>query len=344
MTLLNRPTNETSQHQNAERLPNRMSVISVAPDLRSFPDFESAASAVLEFLHAELGLGLWMVTRTDGDDWIILASRDAAEYAIADGDVLRWSDSFCSRMVSGVGPRVAPVAMDVPSYAAAPAAFDYDIGAYVGVPLTTVDGRLFGTLCAIDPAPQPASLEGAQGLLELCAQLLSTVLDREQRLVSEARAREEAEAKSYGDLLTGVLSRRGWERALALEEARSSRTGAPACVLVGDLDDLKQVNDEFGHARGDELLYFAGRLLASACRTHDRVARIGGDEFAILAPETDLTDGRALLSRVRSVLDAADIAISLGVARRNPAHGGLTAALEAADQDMLADKARRRAR
>ena len=312
------------------------------PDLRSFPDFQAAAEAVLDFLFQELGFRLWMVTRTVEPDWVVLYTRAApGAIPIVAGDVIRWSDTLCSRMVLEEAPRLAPNALEVPEYAEAAATEDFGIGAYVGVPLTRNDGSLFGTLCALDAAPQPEAVSEAQPLVELCAQLLSTLLDREQRLESEIRSRERAEDELHADHLTGVLNRRGWERLVAKEEARSKRSGAPACVIVGDLDDLKEVNDARGHAAGDELLLFAGRLLAAACRESDVVGRLGGDEFAVLAPETTLEDGHKLLRRIRSVLEAAEIRMSLGIAQRD-SKGGLDAAHDAADQAMFAEKAARK--
>ena len=123
-------------------------------DTNIFGSFHEAANAVLRHLHEALGFDLWMVTRREGDDWIVLHAADQG-YGVKQGDVFRWMDSFCSRMVRGEGPRIAPRSQEIPVYAAAPIGQQVDIGAYVGVPLDWHDGRLFGTLCAIHPQPQP---------------------------------------------------------------------------------------------------------------------------------------------------------------------------------------------
>lgn len=67
-------------------------------DLAPLPTFSEASERVLQFLHGRLGMGLWMVTRAAGQDWVVLHSRDE-EYGVTDGDVFAWSDSYCSRMV-----------------------------------------------------------------------------------------------------------------------------------------------------------------------------------------------------------------------------------------------------
>ena len=76
-------------------------------DSLQFADFESAGRAVLAFLHKRLGFDLWMVTRTEGDNWIVLQSEDHG-YGVDTGTVFRWADSFCSGMVNGHGLSIPP--------------------------------------------------------------------------------------------------------------------------------------------------------------------------------------------------------------------------------------------
>jgi hypothetical protein len=97
------------------------------------PDFEHAGRAVLEFLDRRFGFGLWMVTRVEGDDCIVLQSVDHG-YGIGPGRVFCWADSICSRMISGDGPRVAPDIELVSAYVKAPAAQRVPVRAYIGVP------------------------------------------------------------------------------------------------------------------------------------------------------------------------------------------------------------------
>ena len=87
--------------------------------LTAFDDFKAASTEVMNYLHSQLGFKLWMVTRTESEDWIVLNANDHG-YEVAPGDVFRWTDSFCSRMVKGQGPRIAPSSKAVPAYAAAP--------------------------------------------------------------------------------------------------------------------------------------------------------------------------------------------------------------------------------
>lgn len=299
-------------------------------------DFEAACRAVLAFLHQRLGMALWLVSRADGDDWIVLQAEDHG-YGIAPGTVFHWADSFCHAMVRGQAPRVAPDAQAIAAYRDAPIAQQVPIQAYVGVPLTLADGSLFGTLCGIDPARQPDSLAQEQGLVELLADLLSSLLQAELRLAQEARRSERLALEANTDAQTQLANRRAWDGQLAREEERCRRYGHPAAVLVIDLDELKQVNDSAGHAAGDALIAQAAQALRKAARESDLVARLGGDEFGILAVECDAAGAQVLLERTRQLLAEHLVPASVGLASRTPG-SGLQGAWKSADLRMYAAK------
>lgn len=303
-------------------------------------DFASATQATLHFLREQFGFDMWMVTRTEGNDWIVLAVEDA-HYGIQPGSVFPWEDSFCSRMVKGLGPRIAPQANLVDAYASAPIARQLQIGAYVGVPITRGDGSLFGTLCAIDPEPQSDHIREGQATIELLADLLSSLLHAELSIADITRRAERAESEAARDGLTALYNRRCWDRLLAREEERCRRYGNPACVLSIDLDDLKVINDTQGHAAGDKLLTSAADAIRAVVRGNDIVARLGGDEFAILGIECNPDDAAALVRRLQESFDAAGVRASIGCANRHPVTG-LQAAAEEADAAMYAEKKRRR--
>ncbi|MFC3688167.1 diguanylate cyclase [Aquipuribacter hungaricus] len=307
-----------------------------------FPGFAEAAEAVLADLQGRLGLTLWLVTRAVGEHQVVLHAQDAPEgYGITAGTVLSWSGSLCTVMAAGDGPHVAPRVADVPAYATAPNRAVAPIEAYVGVPLVQPDGELFGTLCAFDPEPQPGALVEAEDLVVLQARLLSTVLHLELGTEELHRRAERAETDATTDVLTGLGNRRGWEQVLAAEETRCSRYGHPASVLVVDLDELKVVNDGSGHAAGDELLRRAAEVLHGSLRSTDYVARVGGDEFAVLAVETGPEGGRVEADRLREALRGAGIAAALGLGSRAPDRS-LTDAWRDADADMYRQKPSRR--
>lgn len=306
----------------------------------TFNDFDTCGRAVLTFLRQRLGFGLWMITRTEGDEWIVLQVEDNG-YGVTSGNVFQWADSFCYQMVQGNGPRIAPDSDLVDSYVTAPIGRQVPIKAYIGVPLTNPDGTLFGTLCAIAPAVQPHAITQEIELIELLAGLLSTILVSELEANKEARRSERLEMEAQTDALTQISNRRAWDHFLAKEEDRCRRYGHPSAVLVIDLDDLKQVNDEQGHAEGDALIVRAAQALRKAAREVDVVARLGGDEFGMIAVECDIAGAHALLARTRQALADNAVEASVGMAVRIPS-SGLKSAWESADQQMYEAKRARK--
>ena len=302
--------------------------------------WESSCRSVLALLHDRTHFDMWMMTETVDDDWTVLYTKNRS-YAVEEGAVLRWSDSFCSRMVDGQGPRVVPTVEAVDCYVNAPIRQQVPIGAYMGVPLNYSDGRLFGTLCAIDPQPKPASIYDELSLVELCGDLLGNMLTTEQRsLELEAllkRCREEA----HTDWLTGVFNRSGWEASVTIEERQAIRYGTPISVMVIDLDDLKCINDNEGHRVGDALLKTTGQLLHESLRESDIVARLGGDEFAVLLLNCDGSGVGHVVQKVEQALVTHGINASIGYATRGAA-SSLEVTLDQADRAMYHAKSLRK--
>jgi hypothetical protein len=118
--------------------------------------FDEKCVSALKQLQAKLDFGLWMVTKVDGDDWIVLKAVDR-DYGVQDGDVFVWMESFCCSMVQGLGPTFAPNSENVPAYAQAKIGQKVPIQAYMGFPLRDAQGELIGTLCAINPTTVPES-------------------------------------------------------------------------------------------------------------------------------------------------------------------------------------------
>ena len=317
-----------------------MAPSSTAADLPLGADFHDASAAVVDFLSEQLPIGAWAVTRTSGDDWTMLEVRDRA-YDITPGAVLRWSDSYCSRMVRGEGPFVAVDAQTVAAYAGAEINQQLDIGAYVGIPVRREDGSLFGTLCGIDPVAQDDELAEHEPMLRLLGQLLGTILEADLRTTELQRVAERSATDAETDALTGMLNRRGWDDRLEREQARVARFGDPATVLIGDLDMLKQVNDTHGHEAGDALLQATAATIRAELRPGDVVARIGGDEFAMLLPGLDAARGERVAARLERVLDARDLPVSIGHAVLAVGEDPETVCARA-DERMYAAKAVRR--
>ena len=133
---------------------------------------------------------------------------------------------------------------------------------------------------------------------------VAMVIAREQR-----RARDAAIRLSTIDNLTGLFNRTFFFAAVEREIARSARSGRGFCLLMMDLDELKQINDRHGHFFGDRVLRGVGEVIRSGGRRIDTAARYGGDEFVVLLPETDPTGAYVLAEKIR--LGVADLRVDV---------------------------------
>jgi two-component system cell cycle response regulator len=118
-------------------------------------------------------------------------------------------------------------------------------------------------------------------------------LERSRRSLEELAARDD---------LTGLLNRRELTRLFTEEAARAKRVARPLSLLLIDIDHFKRINDRHGHPAGDEVIRHLARVLQRTLRLVDRAARIGGEEFAILLPETDSHGALAVAERLRALV------------------------------------------
>ncbi|MBB3675826.1 GAF domain-containing protein [Modestobacter versicolor] len=150
----------------------------VVDDVVPFADWPAAARAALAFLHRTVGLDVWLVTRLEQPRQVVLYAHP--EEVLPPGTWISWDRSFCHSMVSGVGPRVATVAAATPAYRDLETGLPQRVAAYMGVPLVTADGVLFGTLCGLSVRAQPRALSRHLPLVEMTARMLSTLLSEEE--------------------------------------------------------------------------------------------------------------------------------------------------------------------
>jgi diguanylate cyclase (GGDEF)-like protein len=197
------------------------------------------------------------------------------------------------------------------------------------------------TLAVVDPGP----IAGSRwltlvGLVIGAATLVRLLTERNRALIGElSRA-------ARSDQLTGLANRRAFEEHFGRELARARRSGEPLTLLMGDLDNFKQVNDQWGHAVGDELLADVAQVFREGLRATDVPARLGGDEFAILLPGTDTEQADEIARRLAAEVQAmpkhaaSAVGLSYGVAKLPPDGSTLDDFLRVADMGLYAAKRR----
>ncbi|MDP2601611.1 MAG: GGDEF domain-containing protein [Deltaproteobacteria bacterium] len=120
-----------------------------------------------------------------------------------------------------------------------------------------------------------------------------------QLVTTERQLREKAEKDALTDFLTDLPNRKAFENKVTAEVARAVRYNRPLSLLILDIDNFKSINDTLGHQWGDVVLHGIAAGLKVSVRPHDFVARVGGEEFAVVVPETDLAGAVQLGNRLR---------------------------------------------
>ncbi len=185
-------------------------------------------------------------------------------------------------------------------------------------------------------------------LIDVCVRGGPTIVDGNiigyHGIYTDIRERKEAEAKirylSYYDKLTGLYNRAFFEEKL---KGLNRRESPPLSVIVGDVNGLKLTNDVFGHSKGDQLLIKTAEVLRQACRKEDILCRWGGDEFAILLPNTEKEQVDKVCRRVYSLCqessgDPINISISLGYATKEKPSESISAVIKKAEEQMYRNK------
>ncbi len=183
--------------------------------------------------------------------------------------------------------------------------------------------------------------------LRLQAQRLQDTDREKNQLMQQLRQQAEAfERQAREDALTGLANRRAFDELLAYEFARAGRSEQPLCVALVDLDHFKRINDELSHAAGDAVLRAVAERMRQLCREIDTVARWGGEEFALLLPNTRLSDALAVCERVRAGVERLElnaiapglrITISIGLSSHE-GHADYDRMLSQADAALYAAK------
>lgn len=158
---------------------------------------------------------------------------------------------------------------------------------------------------------------------------------------------ERLERMASTDQLTGLFNLHKFREKASFELERARKTKVPTCMLMIDIDKFKKVNDNYGHMVGDEVIKLFARTLQEQLRASDVVARVGGEEFAVILVDTNLRVGKAIAERIRKAIYIAQVqtqkgpvsvSVSIGLARFAEGADKLEPAMRAADDALYIAK------
>jgi diguanylate cyclase (GGDEF)-like protein len=169
---------------------------------------------------------------------------------------------------------------------------------------------------------------------------------RAQTHVRVATMHRQLAAEAHRDPLTGLANRRRFQEVLRAEMARVQRSGQAVSLVLLDVDHFKHVNDTHGHPAGDAVLVGVARVLVAGTRAYDLPARVGGEEFAVLLPQTTLDRAHQVAERIRVAMASASllpgaadsVTVSLGVAQSQTVGDSPSALLARADAQLYRAK------
>ena len=202
------------------------------------------------------------------------------------------------------------------------------------------DGSAFWGSAMIAPLPDREPASGADPDGPAYCLILRDITDKRDTI--ERRRRE-----AFGDHLTGLSNRRAFFEAAEQELLRSRANPRPTALIALDADHFKAINDRHGHPGGDAVLQHLAGILGDTFREVDVVARIGGEEFAVLLPSTDLPRAAVVAERLRAIVASSVVdfdgsriryTVSAGVAHLDDGEGGIDLLLKRADGALYAAK------
>lgn len=208
------------------------------------------------------------------------------------------------RSVLDKGEPALAAATDAADSELAALAARLDVKSAAAAPIRSVD-HAHGVLFTVSSVPNGVD----KTHIALLGELAGTIA----QALDNARVVAELEEKAYTDGLTGVYNARFFGAILAREVARAERHRLPLSMLMLDVDDFKVINDQQGHAAGNEVLRNLARVLQLSIRMTDFVFRCGGDEFVILLPDTDLNGAYRVGEHIRTRIETTDLAPGTGL-------------------------------
>ncbi|HTV87145.1 MAG TPA: sensor domain-containing diguanylate cyclase [Dyella sp.] len=257
---------------------------------------EALARPLLELLQTATGMESTYLTRLDEASGIlqVLYARNTQHLTVPEGLSAPWADTLSKRALDEGRSYTDDVAG---RWGDCTVARTLGLATYLAAPIRTKGGGLFGTLCAASDERKPLT-DTATHVLTLFAQLIGQQVERERLAMAVQQANSTLARTALIDSMTELPNRRAllddMQRRLAAQQDDQA-----LIVAFIDLDDFKPINGRFGHDIGDQFLQAVAKRLRRMLRDSDLAARVGGDEFVVLAVEarTKAEEAGAALSR-----------------------------------------------
>lgn len=282
------------------------------------PELDARLDPILAIALADRGASAAMVAGVS-EDGTVHALRTAGE-AASSAAPASLGDPASDPIAAAIAGRRPVVGGTGEAFPPGPFAALHGLDRVLAVPLVIADDGIDRSVGALAVGWRPGELarDGSPGVLDALADLAAVAVDRQLVAAAAAEWDEWQERVGHLDPLTGLANRRTLDRVLELEIARAARQQSEVSVAVFDVDRFRATNERDGAAAGDGVLRAVAAVLAHQVRLVDTVARIGGDEFVVVAPGSGgVTVADRILRAVEALGSVADrqVSISAGIAR-----------------------------
>jgi diguanylate cyclase (GGDEF)-like protein len=317
----------------------------------SYPDINDELlhqwQAMLDLLAEMMDVPAALIMRIDRHRITVVAKNLSMHNPYDIGETTQLFDSglYCEQLIRQNAPLLIENALEDPQWQDSPGV-DKNMINYLGYPLRWPDNTIFGTFCVLNSQPkhytdqQQKLMQQMQGMIERHLALLYKNHSLELQ-------NQQLKYLADTDDLTGIWNRRAFIVESNKELQRAQRNKHPVCLLMMDIDDFKKINDAFGHEVGDEVLKLFTHCITATKRSYDIFGRIGGEEFAMLLPETNRSEAMELAERIRKKVseiffhkhrNEIRITVCIGVYALARNDTTILAALSKADERLYAAK------
>lgn len=295
---------------------------------------ESVMCNIVSVLNETWPCQTWVLLRRMPSSWLITHVNDEM-HRLVPGDVIQ--DNAEGEFQFGRGVVNLYTLQQVSVFRPLSESRNIEVMGSIFHRIVNEDGSIFGGIWGFSRRRLSHAKFAAMPMLGLLAEMIMMNHALGARATEASSRVAQAESEASTDQITGLLNLRGWSGRVRQEVGRCARIKSPLSLLVLDINGFKQVNDMYGHAKGNELLQLCANVLRNNVREHDVVARLGGDEFAILACDTDLAASHKMAKGLVDTLQKHGISCSIGTSLvgEDTSWG---AAMEQADMQMYAHK------
>ena len=300
--------------ENSEKVIRRLYEITNSYDL----GFEIQIKQILKMGLERFNLDIGILAKVEENQYVVQYCVAPNALHITPGIAFDFDSTYCQITCQSDGPTAIENIGEHEEYSSHPAYQAFPLESYIGMPLK-VNGALYGTLNFSSPMPYQRKFKEIDiDALQLMSSWIEVEIIRRQQEQRLVEMNQTLERKAYEDSLTGVPNRRSMFKHISADLNRITREHSKVALAIIDIDRFKDINDNYGHQKGDEVLTKVAKSLNSDKRDYDFLARFGGEEFLLWLPNSDMEIARLVCQRVKNSIEAltlceTTITISIGI-------------------------------